>query len=164
MEHSTTNSHPPTLIGLFPRHEGRAVLKALIMETTPVSICPYLSAFVVAVPGRGLSHTKTHWVSVSVFLLLWPPCGSTYLNLNSNYLSVTTFLKHARANTLTHRTCTVTAHALLQKQSQCFLGLLLSCAVCRLQCYKHLQNIYGIQRIPTQMLICVGSFLLHVCV
>lgn len=59
MERSTTNSQPPlSLIGPFPRHEGRAALKALIMETTSVSICPYLSALVVAVPGRGLSHTK----------------------------------------------------------------------------------------------------------
>lgn len=60
MERGTTNSQPPplSLIGPFPRHEGRAALKALIMETTPVSICPYLSAFVVAALGRGLSHTK----------------------------------------------------------------------------------------------------------
>lgn len=95
MERSTTN--PPTplsLIGPFPKHEGRAALKALIMETTPVSICPYLSALVVAVPGRGLSHTKPT-ECLSVCLLCWPPCSSTYLNLNSNYLAVTTFLKHS---------------------------------------------------------------------
>lgn len=88
---------PPSLIGPFPRHEGRAALKALITETTPVLICPYLSAFVVAAPGRGLSHTKPT-ECLSVCLLLCPPCGATYLNVDPNYLAVTTFLKHAYAN------------------------------------------------------------------
>lgn len=56
-ECNTTNSHllPLSLIDLFPRHGGRTIMNALIMETTPVSICPYLSAFVVTVSGRDLS-------------------------------------------------------------------------------------------------------------
>lgn len=49
------------------------MLKALIIETTPLSICSYLSAFVVAVPGRELSHTKpTECLSVCLALAsLW---------------------------------------------------------------------------------------------
>lgn len=43
----------PSLIGPFPRHEGRAALKALIMGTTPALIRLYLSALAVAAPGRG---------------------------------------------------------------------------------------------------------------
>lgn len=113
MERSTTSSNPPTppsLIGPFPRHEGRAALKALITETTPVLICPYLSAFVVAAPGRGLSHTKPT-ECLSVCLLLCPPCGATYLNVDPNYLAVTTFLKHAYANKI----CVL--HMILYKSS-----------------------------------------------
>lgn len=113
MERNITNSHPPpSLIGPFPRHEGRAALKALIMETTPVSICPYLSAFVVAVPGRGLSHTKPT-ECLSVCLLLWPPCGSTYLNPSPYYLAVTTFLQHAHTNALAQEQCV--AHGSVEK-------------------------------------------------
>lgn len=119
-----TLNPPLYLIGPFPRHEGRSALKALIMETTPVSICPYLSAFVVAVPGRGLSHTKP-----TECLSLWPPRGSTYLNLNSNYLAVTTFLKHAHAKTHSH-----TYHVLhmLFNKSTVGVSWVYSCVVCRL--------------------------------